>query len=275
MKSRYVNINTYITKKLIVSGNKVEKLDYSVPIRCDFEREVTPVKGSGKDYGKREDNLSRARKNVRRIIWANKSKYTKFLTLTCADSCLDKKVFLRRFTTFIQAMKREGYDLKYLYVLERQKERGKKENNEGAIHAHLVVFNEERIPFKIINKCWKWGSTDIHILNELREENGEKVKDIGCYVAKYITKEAEHEWGSRCFNCSLGLFRAVEISVKAVGNPEIGLFEKDDIGLNQLAKVIEEDTVITYKNSRMITYDMHGTTIYQIIDYEQGYLKSA
>lgn len=275
LRSRYVNVNTYITKKYVVSGNKVETLKYSVPIRCDFEREYTPEKGTGKDDGKREDNLNRAKKNVRRIIWANKGPYTKFLTLTCADTCLDKKVFMRRFTTFKQAMKRNGYELKYLYVLERQKERGKKEGNEGSIHAHLVVFNDEIIPLDVLKKCWKWGGTNIHVLNELREENGEKVKDIGCYVSKYITKEAEHEWGSRCFNCSIGLPRSVVIPYKAVGNKEIGLFYSDDIGFNLLCETLDNEITVTYKNTKIFSYNIGAERIYQIIDYEQGYLKSA
>lgn len=268
-------VNTYITDKYIVSGTKVEKLSYSVPIRCDFKREHTVKRGTKQEEGKREDNLNRARKSVRRIIWANKTPHTKFLTLTCADTCLEKKVFMRRFTSFCQAMKRQGYPLSYLYVLERQKERGEKEGNEGTIHAHLVVFNDEYIPFEIINKCWKWGGTDIHILNELRYDNGERVRDVGCYVSKYITKEANLEWGSRCYNCSVGLARAVEIPVKAYGDTDIGLVYDNSIELNELTESIEKETIYTYSNTQLVLYEINGTTIYQMIDYKQGHLKCA
>lgn len=137
--------NLYITDKIVLSGAKIEKTSYSVPIMCDFEREHTPQRNAANaENGKRDDNLARARQTVRRIIWQNMTPHTKFLTLTCADICLDKKVFCRRLTTFFQSMNRQGYKLKYLYVLERQLERGKKEGNAGTIHAHIVVFNDEK-----------------------------------------------------------------------------------------------------------------------------------
>lgn len=268
------SVNTYISKKYIVSGNKVESYDYSVPIKCDFKRDFKVIKGTKKEEGKREDNLSRARANLKRTIWANMTPHTKFLTLTCADICLDKKVFMRRFQTFLQQMSRHGYKLRYVYVLERQLERGKKEGNEGTIHAHLVVFNDEKIPLDILNSCWHYGDTDIHVLNQLRK-NGEKVRDIGCYVSKYITKEANQEWGSRCYNCSKGLCRAVEIPVKIMGNDEIGTIYDDNIDLNLLAKNVESLMTVTYKDSFMCIYNIADTPIYQIIDYQQGYLKAS
>ncbi len=275
-KQKYCN--TYITDRVVLSGEKIEKLSYSVPIMCDFEREHTPKRDSANaENGKREDNLSRARQTVRRIIWQNKTPHTKFLTLTCADICLDKTVFMRRLTTFFQAMKRQGYDLRYLYVLERQIERGKKEGNAGTIHAHIVVFNDEKIPLKVIKKAWKHGRTEIHILNELRYtkaqdgyKRGDKVRDVGAYVSKYITKEAALEWGSRCYNCSVGLDRPLEFSLKAIGAPDIGyLHDPDDVYFT-MEKELERLTRWSYRNAKIVQYGISGQTINQIIDYAQG-----
>ncbi len=271
--------NAYITDKIVISGDKFEKYSYSVPIMCDFKREHMPERNSdNSENGKREDNLSRARQAVRRIIWQNKTPHTKFLTLTCADICLDKNLFTKRLHAFFKLMSRQGYELSYLYVLERQIERGKKEGNEGTIHAHIVVFNDEKIPLKVIKKAWKHGRTEIHILNELRYtkaqdgyKRGDRVRDVGAYVSKYITKEAELEWGSRCYNCSVGLERPNEFSLKAYGSSDFGYFHdtKYDEFFN-FAKEIEDKTKITYRNSKIIQYDVSGATVNQIIDYEQG-----
>ena len=64
---------------------------------------------------------------------------------------LDVKQFRRDWQTFVQAMRRKGHDLRYLYVIERQKQRGLKEGNEGTIHAHVIVFNDEFIPMESLH----------------------------------------------------------------------------------------------------------------------------
>lgn len=281
-ESKQKYCNTYVTDKVVISGEKLEKYSYSVPIMCDYEREHTPQRDSANaENGKREDNLSRARQTVRRIIWQNMTPHTKFLTLTCEDICLDKKVFMRRLTTFFQAMSRQGYDLRYLYVLERQLERGRKEGNAGTIHAHIVVFNDEKIPLKVLKKAWKHGRTEIHILNELRYKKtqdgykrGEKVNDVGAYVSKYITKGAELEWGARCFNCSVGLDRPTEFSLKAYGAPDIGYLHDPEDPYFIMEQEFTKMTQFTFRGSKMVSYDMGGTEIHQIIDYAQGKFKN-
>lgn len=203
---------TYTTGKMVLCGDVVEFKQYSIPYSCEKKFFFVPKckDNASDDYVKRDDNLFRARSKVRQLIWANITQHSKFLTLTTSDVCLDKDVFKRRLTTFIQAMKREGYKLKYLGVFERQIERGKKEGNLGSIHAHLVIFNDEYIPFEIINKHWQ-GITDIKVLNGLKYNSDEVITDIGAYVCKYLTKESLNEWGSHSYFCSLGLNKPVEI----------------------------------------------------------------
>lgn len=221
----------YTTGKLIVSGNKLELIQYSMPVRSDTrDYEIKKNKNSGNE--KRLDNLLRARQNVRQIVWCNVTPHSKFLTLTTSDIVLDKKIFKRRLTTFFQAMKREDFALRYLGVLERQKERGIKEGNLGSIHAHLIIFNDEYIPFEIINKHWQ-GMTDIKVLNGLKYNDNEKIRDIGAYVCKYITKEACQEWGSRSYFCSNGLKRPYSIQ-QIVYKNEVGEYIGSDTD-NQFA----------------------------------------
>lgn len=259
-------LDEYITDKITISGHRVECSSFSVPIRCNFKREYEIKKDRTKGNEKREDNLARARKKVRQIIWANLSQYTKFLTLTCSNTCLDVKEFKRHLTTFFQAMKRNGYDLRYLYVLERQKERGEKEGNIGSLHAHLVVFNDEYIDLDILNKCWHYGSTDLHILNGLRQSDYEQIKDVAAYVCKYVTKESVAEWNQRTFNCSLNLFRACEFNITCFSDGLVYHQSNDELQHNVLE--LYQSSNITYRGQKIVTNE--DKTFTQIIDYQQG-----
>lgn len=257
----------YVISKCVISGHKLEFQEYSVPVLSE-PRSYCIERIKSDDSVKRTDNLYRARKAVRQRVWSNVTPHSKFLTLTTADTVLDVKIFCRRLTTFFQSMKRAGYDLRYLYVLERQKERGIKEGNEGSVHAHIIIFNDEFIPFDIINKHWK-GTTDIHMLNGLRWENGEKVRDAGAYICKYVTKEANIEWGSHCFRCSKGLNKPIEFPAYAYGCDDImvpddeGMYNQQFYNLMQLAN-------ITYQNAIVVRYNAGDGIINQIIDYKQG-----
>ncbi len=263
------NCNNYISEKLVVSGSRMEFYKYSIPIKCDFERKNISTKikpETNEEYVRRSDNLSRARQNVRRIVWANLTPYTKFLTLTTKDNITDVKQFRRMFTTFLQAMKRNGYDLSYLYVLERQKR--------GALHAHLVVFNDEKIPLKILKSCWKYGNENIHILNGLKYKSAENICDVGAYVCKYITKESVEEWGTRTYNCSKNLKRPVSVNCKVYGDREIGLIANPNDIERQLVGGLFQYTKFNYCDTKSVTLDrITDKPVIQNIDYFQGILE--
>lgn len=256
----------YLTDKLTISGHKIEYVSYSSPYRINYKREYDIIKNKENNNSKREDNLARARKKVRQIIWSNLTPKTKFLTLTTKDTCLDVKEFRRHFTTFLQAMNRKGFDLRYLYVLERQKERGIKENNLGSIHAHCVIFNEEYIPLDILNKCWSYGNTDIKILNGLRQKDSEKINDVASYVCKYITKDSVAEWGQRTFNTSKNLYRPVEFNITAFYDGFSYVPSNDSI--QKIALDLLNTSTFSYKNSKVIGGEDKG--FMNIIDYSQG-----
>ncbi len=257
--------------RLVISGNKIEFYEYEKPIYIDYEREHEIKKNKTEDSVKREDNLYRARQSVRRIIWSNIEPHSKFLTLTYAETQLDLKVFQRHFTTFLQNMKRNGFPLRYLYVLERQKKRGKKEGNIGTIHAHVVVFNDEYIPYELITKCWGQGNIDIHMINGLREENGEKVNDVGAYVCKYLTKDSTIEWGSRSYRCSKGLKRPQEYKVYAYGQVDSRGIPNYVCDNMELFDFIKQSTNITYKDSLYFGYRLKdGTQYVNSVKYSQG-----
>lgn len=259
---------TFVTEKCVISGTKIEFYKYQLPIQCDFTRRHNVFKlkvPDDEEYQRRDDNLSRSRQTVRRIIWCNLTPHTKFLTLTVKENVTDVKEFRRMFTTFLQAMKRHGFDLEYLYVLERQKR--------GAIHAHCVVFNNEKIPLKVLKKCWHYGRSEIKILNGLKYKTDERIADVGAYVCKYITKESVTEWGSRTYNCSKGLKRPIDISLKQFGDYDIGLFEDPDDVHRILVQQLLRQSDWSYCDNKTIFLDRSDVPIIQSIDYFQGTLK--
>lgn len=80
-------------------------------------------------------------------------------------------------------------------------------------------------------------------------------------------------WGSRCFNCSVGLDRPMEFPLKAIGAPDIGYFYDEDDLWFTFSKEVEKDTTYTYQGSKIVQYDISGSTVNQIIDYKQGNIK--
>lgn len=194
----------HLRTRVVVSGDTVEVFEYSngIPVGDTRGHEVKR-KGEDESDGKRSDNLYRARQNIRRLVWCNITKqFTKMLTLTYAETILDAKAVKVDIQHFVQQMRRYGYDMKYLYVLEHQTKRGKREGNAGCLHVHMFLFNDEKIDLYDLNRAWKHGQTDIKVLRDIRNS--------GAYVCKYITKENFAEYGSHCYGCSRGLKRPTE-----------------------------------------------------------------
>ena len=60
---------------------------------------------------KRSDSMYRSRREVRRLIWSNQGKYTKFITLTYKETELDVDRVGKHIKSFVKAMRRKGYDM--------------------------------------------------------------------------------------------------------------------------------------------------------------------
>lgn len=207
--------NKYVFAKLVVCGDSFELSKYKYPIYSEgdiFSR------SRDSENEKRSDNVQRAIRRINLLIKANLTPHTKFLTLTYKNTMLDLKTFENDFKNFLRAMKYHGYPLMYLYVIERQKERGEKEGNIGTIHAHLVVFNDEKIPLDILNRCWKHGRSEIHILNGLKYGTDEFIRDVAAYITKYISKDGILEFGRHSYRCSLGLNKPYELKLYVYGD---------------------------------------------------------
>lgn len=254
----------HIVAKLVKSGAKIEIYTYNSPLPVGFEKSISnsPPKDGEEGRDKRLDNMFRARQSVRRLIWCNVGRYPKFLTLTYSDAEFDISRVRRDIFNFLKKMKRRGYDLKYLYVLEHQKNRGKKENNIGSLHVHMVLFNDEFIPHQVLHDCWSKGqSLDVHVIDDVR--------DLGAYVCKYITKDAVAEFGGHCYECSQGLKRP-EIE-------RIYLEGYSDSGTSPRAlSAISRDVTTTYESQ--VEYDGVYKSIGKVdfrhlqINYKQAFV---
>jgi len=227
--------------KVVRSGSILEVYQYQEKVYYNYEgfERIDAEKTKPIDWqGKNEKNLSRARQNIRRLIWCNRNEYSKFLTLTYKDNMQDLNKFYADWHVFIQGMKRKGYMLKYLYVLEYQER--------GAIHAHVIIFNNEYIPWRVVKECW-----------ERFEERGEKINSIkdvnnlGAYVCKYLTKNTIAEYNSKSYHTSRGLKRPIERKITA---------EESEVLIEQLFrgnKVIyqtEYDVVISDEITNKVQY---------------------
>ena len=218
----------YSNKKAIVSGDVVEIISYEHGNYFGFEG---TAKGKVKSANAKKDyNINRTKKNLRRLINANVTGNDTFLTLTFKDNLTDlvqAKIYFKR---FVQQMKRSGFDLKYCYVVEFQKR--------GAIHFHVILFNSGFIDVHIIEKAWKHGFIKINHIDN--------VDNVGAYVVKYMEKDLVNSKlnGHDLYGRSRGLKKPLEIN-----NPQ-------EVG--QLLEGLSNNLVYsnTYSN------DYKGTCVY-------------
>jgi hypothetical protein len=183
--------------KVVTAGQKQQFFNYTQPqfrgfktFRTDYTKDIDGVKS--------ESNLQRTRNALVLLIDANAGQYSKFITLTFAQTELDRKKAFDKFKQFTKDFQKKfGYPLRYVLVVEHQKKRGIKEGNDGSLHFHLVVFNESKLPFSHLKHIWgKYGSIDI--------KKVDSTQNLGVYMAKYLTKE-EQELNKKGFTSSHNL----------------------------------------------------------------------
>lgn len=146
----------------------------------EFNGYVFPKKRNNKGV-KSNNSLNRAFNTIHKLIYLNLSSNMAFLTLTFADNIIDYDIAIRKFRNFIQRWRRTGKDLKYLAVWEHQEERGKKNNDVGAIHFHVIVFNYES---ENIGDFWNYGFYNVKMIPDLQN-----IQAIGNYLGGYLSKQ--------------------------------------------------------------------------------------
>lgn len=241
-------------EKIVISGNVIEYYRYLKPLNVE-PREHDIEKNRETSEGKRDRNLYRARADLRRAIWCNQTKYTKFVTLTYKDTELDQDNVIYDYKQFIKKLRRREFIVPYVYVTEHQKKRGIKEGNAGSLHIHSLLFTDEFISADIINTCWGLGNTDIHSLKD--------VNNLGAYVCKYLTKEEFELYHKHSYHLSRGLKK-----------PEV-LTTDGYIGQwRDMYSNIHENTKVIYSNAtEFVCAGADGSMHTNTILYEQGIFK--
>lgn len=195
---------SFYDKKVIIAGNVIEVYEYEKSVHFGYKDTRKNSKGRGSiasadDKEKnREKVLSRARKDLRRIINCNIQKYSKFLTLTFKDNVQDLDYANNEFKNFIKRLNYHyGIKIKYTAVIEFQKR--------GAIHYHCILYNlVQKINVQELQEIWKHGFIKINSIDN--------VDNVGAYVCKYMTKtDDDRLLGRRMYFNSRGLNKPQEI----------------------------------------------------------------
>lgn len=188
--------------RAVISGDIVEIYRYENPILSGFKSGCSG-RGSGvaspeNQKLNRQKTLSKASRDVRRLINTNMSNISKFVTLTFAENVKDICYANNEFKKFIMRLQYHiGVKVSYVAVVEYQKR--------GAIHYHCVMFNVPYIANSELADIWGNGYVKINNITQ--------VDNLGAYVSKYMTKDNEDERlkGKKCYMSSRGLKKPIEI----------------------------------------------------------------
>lgn len=158
-------------------------------------------------YKRLPQSVSRCKRNLRRLLWANICQYDeedKFVTLTFADDengnpPTRKKVF-NEFKRFKKKFCRQyGYNFEHIMIVEK----GEQETHR--LHIHFIAFGLPYINKKNLEKMWGCGYVWISKVNTY--------EDVVKYLLKYVEKTLEDDYipkGARFYSCSKGLKKPIE-----------------------------------------------------------------
>lgn len=193
---------------MIVSGHVTEIVEFDKPVvigRNSSNALGRSIMASEVDKeSTRYKTLRTAHQTLRRLINANVDAWgctPKFVTLTFADNVQDIKTANHEFGKFRRRLEYElKFKVKYAVVIEFQKR--------GAIHYHSVFFNLPYIKNSRLAEIWENGFVRINKIDD--------VDNVGAYVTKYMTKEAQDKAkadrliGQKSYFTSRGLKKPVE-----------------------------------------------------------------
>jgi len=226
MKYKY----KYTDKKIVIAGSNVEVSLYDGDVHAyDLHIPRTPrykepipddETEQQKAYRLEEERLKKinsrrrsmlhSKSSVIRLVNSNIWRYFKddgkpyipiFLTLTFADDIKDIKQANYIFAKFLKRLnyevigEKKGF-LKYVAVIEFQDK-----NDRGVIHYHVVFFNLKFIWADTMASIWGEGFIKIKKIG--------KLKNIGTYITKYMSKNFEDARldGKKRYFPSLGLYK--------------------------------------------------------------------
>lgn len=228
-------------KKVVLSGNVIEVYEYEKSVICGYSDDKKVGRSGQASESDKEKNrdrvLSRARRDLRRLINSNIQNYSKFLTLTFRENICDLDYSNYEFKKFVKRLNYHyGVKAKYSCVVEFQKR--------GAVHYHVVLYNlTQKIDVAEFQDLWGHGFIKINSIDD--------VDNVGAYVCKYMTKaNDERLLGRKMYFNSRGLNKPIEIKE------------------NQLI-----DAVQSSLSSSSLTYESSFKNKYNSISYKQYIIK--
>jgi hypothetical protein len=173
--------------RVIKSGHIVEIYKYDRSILSRNDENFKSVDGGRHNEGieaRKQEYIGavnqKARNKIRRLITANFTEKSLFITLTYKKNMQDIEASNGNLKKFVQKMKRKQKDFQYVAVIEFQKR--------GAIHYHMLcnyrlewnTHEELQAHERTLGGVWGHGFVDI----------GYKKNDnAGAYLIKYMTKD--------------------------------------------------------------------------------------
>lgn len=168
---------------------------------------------------KTEQSKRRTKKRIFDILRLNLNDTSRFVTLTYRENEQAYKKATRDFNNMITNFNKKNEKLKYMVVKEHQKR--------GAIHYHMVTFNNEKIKWR---KYWKHGNTNIKKIEDI--DFPEKIAN---YMVKYLGKNKK---GYKSVDVG---YRVLGYSNNLIKETKMKIYEKE----------YDKLTRLTYKKGQM------------------------
>ena len=206
------NIKKQIVKeKIVISGSIVEYYNYEKGYPIGIEANNKNGRGGKNELTleekeeNREKVMSRARRDLRRIVNSNIGQYgedftAKFVTLTFREHVTDLRSANAEFKKFIMRLNYFMFNskkahIKYTVVPEFTKK--------GRVHYHVIFYNLPYVKSDKLEKIWGQGFIKINKIDNC--------DNVGAYVSKYMTKDNDDIKGKKSYFNSRGLFESTEI----------------------------------------------------------------
>lgn len=179
---------------ITISGKTVEINAYNRS-QNKIHRLETPSERNP-DNKKLIQNIVRSKNMLRRLIDCNFNSNHQFITFTyhrnetdIATVHRDRKMLLRKLGTQAKRRRKNRVPFRYIGVYEKQRR--------GAYHLHIIV--NRNFSATELESVWKKGF--------IKKNKIRKIKHVGAYIAKYLTKESQNTLGSHAYFRSRGLIQ--------------------------------------------------------------------
>jgi len=208
--------------KLVISGNYVEKYEYSynLPQRRPNVPKGVPRKKRDPSARRRADNINRCRQSFQRLVRTNLVRGAPALLTLTMREVVALSVAWKCFTTFGRKIRaRFGRDIAWIVVPEFQKR--------GAVHYHALVWglSDETIKTerytRLLAGIWGWGFVDV-----IKTDGNAK---LSSYLSKYMSKTMSDTRlvDQRAFSASRNILRPMSFRT-----PTQISFASEEFGVN-------------------------------------------